>query len=252
MTVTLSRLFLLIYVVAQVALPADARAEGKYFPGVFGNDDREPVSGSNTEFHAVGHVNVTDARNRGRCTGTLIAPDLVLTAAHCLVEKGSGKLKPLGNIHFVAGVRREDYLEHAKAKCVHLAKPGVPRKTKSADGLINDVAVIVLDRKLDVSPMPLADNIKVGRGLPLVHPSYPRDSRYLLIADFRCNLQGREKGLWFTNCDTNHASSGGPVLVRVAERFHLSAVMVGIVNRKYSVAVPIKAWRPLLQHRNCP
>jgi hypothetical protein len=235
-----------------VLVCAEARAQTKPFPGVMGKDDRQVVAGTDQAFHAVGHINVTGFSKKRRCTGTLIAPDRVVTAAHCLVEKGSGKPKPVSHIHFVAGVQRGGYLGHAKAKCVHLAKQPFAAPAKFSPELINDMAVIVLARKLDIPPIPLAGDGAVKKNVPLVHPSYPRHSRYALLADFGCRLRGRKYGIWLTDCDTNFASSGGPLLVREGGQLRLAAVMSGIVPGKFTVAVPVSRWPDLMQKQTCP
>ncbi len=231
---------------------SETRAQTNPYPGVIGKDDRKIVASTEPEFNAIGHINVTSFSKKRRCTGTLIAPDRVVTAAHCVVEKVSGKPKPASQIHFVAGVHRGDYLGHSKAKCVYLAHEPFARPMKFSPEVINDVAVIVLAKALDITPIPLARDVQLKKNLPLVHPSYPRDSRYALFADFGCRLQGRKFGLWLTDCDTNFASSGGPVLVRVGAKLHLGAVMSGFVPGKFTVAVPVSRWTGLMQKQTCP
>lgn len=51
-------------------------------------------------WQAVGRLNLG---SRGFCTGSLIAPDLVLTAAHCLYDKETGARVADQDIEFLAG-----------------------------------------------------------------------------------------------------------------------------------------------------
>src|SRR6056297_2725282 len=60
---------------------------------------------------AVGRLNVT---GQGFCTATLVAPDLVLIAAHCLVDKRTGRVVTPDRVHFLAGYRTGQYVGHGR------------------------------------------------------------------------------------------------------------------------------------------
>ena len=50
-------------------------------------------------FHGVGRLNIAGSRF---CTATLIAPDVIVTAAHCLFHPQTGKRVPESELRFVA------------------------------------------------------------------------------------------------------------------------------------------------------
>ncbi|MEK9722387.1 MAG: trypsin-like serine protease [Rhodospirillaceae bacterium] len=75
--------FLLLACGLAAAAPAGA-VDPTAMPGIKGADDRELIRTADYPWRAVGRVN---KRTGGHCTGTLIAADQVLTAAHCLWHK---------------------------------------------------------------------------------------------------------------------------------------------------------------------
>ncbi len=82
-------------------------------PGIIGKDDRVLLDEQGPPWDAVGQVNVSGYRMARRCTGTLVAPNLVVTAAHCVMDPWSKKPYALHDIHFLAGVRRAESKGHA-------------------------------------------------------------------------------------------------------------------------------------------
>src|SRR5215469_15716841 len=52
---------------------------------------------------SVGQINIAGYRRRVECTGSLIAPNVVVTAAHCVIDPFDRKPFPVDEIHFLAG-----------------------------------------------------------------------------------------------------------------------------------------------------
>jgi hypothetical protein len=114
------------------------------------------------------------------------------------------------------------------------------------------MALIVLKDAIDdIVPVEL-NPAEVQQDASLVHASYSADRRQLLTGHFGCHLLARDDNLWFTDCDTHAAGSGGPVFIQDGENLKLAAIMVGVVNRSASIAVPLSNWSDLANRLSCP
>lgn len=160
-------------------------------------------------WEAVGKLILGD---RGFCTGTLIAPQLVLTAAHCLFDRETGaRLKP-EDIKFLAGWqngRAEAYRGVRQA----VAHPDYTYGGADAlDRVADDVALIELDQPIllpGVKPFAVGAAPAAGEDIGVVSYAQERADAPALQRD--CRVMDKQEGILVMTCDVDFGSSGAPV-----------------------------------------
>src|SRR5215475_3604369 len=102
---------------------------------------------------AIGVVAVAHFSTGGSCTGTLVAPRIVLTAAHC-VSNGTALVSP-GSVHFLAGMDKGTPASSSAAERFVVAKDFVPtpRDKWTIDRAPADWALIVLKDPVPSRPV---------------------------------------------------------------------------------------------------
>jgi len=231
-------------------------SESGILRGIIGEDNRVIVRGNDAPWSAVGQVNISGYRIRKMCTGTLVAPDHVITAAHCVVDPKTNSPFAGRRIHFVAGVDGSDYKAHATGKCVHIAGSLAldDARQVSEKILMPDAAIIVLSEKISVPPASVITAEEIQSKPGLVHAAYSIDRRFALSAHFGCRLRQSTVGAhtWLNDCDTTSGSSGGPLFIRIGGQFKLAAIMIGrLEDGHLNVALPVSMSHSLMKRQTC-
>ena len=162
-------------------------------------------------WEAVGRLNFGD---RGFCTGALIEPNLVLTAAHCMFDKETGARMDAGDIQFLAGWRNGRAAAYRGVRRAVIHPDYVFGGADRLDRVADDLALLELDQPIRLpSITPFETDASPATGDRVEVVSYAMDRSEAPSLQEVCFVLGNQPGVVVLTCSVDFGSSGAPIFV---------------------------------------
>jgi protease YdgD len=183
---------------------------------------------------AIGRIN---RRRGGFCSGVLIAPDRVLTTAHCLWDVELGRWTAVADLHFQAGYHLGNDLAHRRGAAIEfpagieMTKRGLPRLA------VDDWAILTLDH-----PIAIESTIRPVELARLEGPLQPHNLGVLLragygprqphaLASARCKaVTPFNPSVLLHDCGATFAEAGFPILIETPEGWRALGLQMVSLN----------------------
>lgn len=207
--------------------------------GLKGGDDRMAVQAAQYPWSAMGRLNNGIG---GHCSGVLVGPRLLATAAHCLWNPKTRAPIPVTSLTFVAGYDRGQYLKASKVARMHAA-PGWNMVTNNAGaglaGRADDWALLELQENLGEAVGWIAPGTDPQPDQRVTAAGYGKDKAHVPMAHMGCAVLERRGALVLNDCDAVQGDSGGPMLAWQGDQPLLVGLNVAVLLDRGDLGVAV-------------
>lgn len=226
---------------------------------------RRAVENTEHPWQAIGRVNIGGTVH---CSGTLVAANVVLTAAHCLYSRRLKKMVVPSSVNFLAGYSKGEFRGHSKVQTYIVGTGFDGSKWDDRANALHDWALLTLSDPLggdlgflslpaewfEIAANKTKKNTRPGVAIDerVTTAGYPGDRKHVLSLEENCKIVATANSgrILFTNCIALSGDSGGPILRLKKNQWNIVGIQTAAirVNDKVSgVGLSAMAFHPYLE-----